>query len=122
MKVYLSNFQTFGYELYQKKIIQKFAETERRLIAKGYEVMNPATLYSIDPKLNPYHNIRNDLRDMLKCDVMLLVDFKIGWKLSGNSIVETQVARLVSMPVFENEDDLISFELEKEIDYETSKN
>lgn len=70
------------------------AET-MRLRSLGYGVANPAEL-NPDPGTGWHECMRNDLRVLLDCDILALLD---GWQNSAGAHLEIHIAHRVGMEV-----------------------
>lgn len=66
-----------------------------RLTALGYEVVNPADL-NPDPETGWQECMRADLKAMLDCDAIALLD---GWQKSSGANLEMHVAHRVGMKI-----------------------
>lgn len=66
-----------------------------RLRALGFEVVNPAEL-NPEPNTGSYACMRNDLKAMLDCDTLALLD---GWQYSAGAHLEMHVAHRVGMEI-----------------------
>lgn len=68
-----------------------------RLRALGYDVVNPVDI-NPDPG-TPWHDcLRNDLKELLTCDTLALLD---GWMISQGAHLELHVAHRVGMRIVE---------------------
>lgn len=70
------------------------AETAR-LRSLGYDVTNPAEL-NPDPSTSWHECMRNDLRALLDCDILALLD---GWQNSAGAHLELHIAHRVGMEI-----------------------
>ena len=66
-----------------------------RLRALGFEVVNPADL-NPDPDTGWHECMRNDLKALLDCDALALLD---GWQRSTGAHLEIHVAHRVGMEI-----------------------
>ena len=66
-----------------------------RLRALGFEVVNPADL-NPDPDTGWHECMRNDLKALLDCDTLALLD---GWQRSTGAHLEMHVAHRVGMEI-----------------------
>ncbi len=66
-----------------------------RLTALGYDVVNPADI-NPDPETTWHECMRNDLKALLDCDCMALLD---GWQKSAGAHLEMHVAHRVGMEI-----------------------
>ena len=67
-----------------------------RLRDLGYEVVNPADLNPIDVPLSWHECMRNDLKALLDCDTLALLD---GWQKSNGAHLEMHLAHRVGMNI-----------------------
>lgn len=68
-----------------------------RLRALGYDVVNPVDI-NPDPGVTWHQCLRNDLRALLTCDTLALLD---GWMISQGAHLELNVAHRVGMRIVE---------------------
>ncbi len=68
-----------------------------RLRTRGFEVVNPAELHK-DPGANWHACLRTDLKAMLDCDGLVLLD---GWQRSAGAHLEIHVAHRVGLSILE---------------------
>lgn len=66
-----------------------------RLRKLGYEVVNPADI-NPDPETTWHECLRNDLKAMLGCDTLALLD---GWEGSNGAHLEIHVAHRVGIRI-----------------------
>lgn len=89
MKLYISG-QITGQEGY----LDIFADAQRRLEHKGYEVLNPAP-YSVEGWTWPDY-MEKDLKDLRTCDGVATL---INWKNSAGANIEVLYAKRLGLPV-----------------------
>lgn len=65
----------------------KFEETEKMLVARGYEVVNPIKLCS--PETDWKKCMRKDIGELVKCDGIYIMN---NWKKSNGARIEISVA------------------------------
>ncbi|KAF1003264.1 MAG: hypothetical protein GAK28_04821 [Luteibacter sp.] len=66
-----------------------------RLLALGFEVVNPADL-NPEPDTGWHECMRNDLKALLDCDALALLD---GWQQSAGARLEMHVAHRVGIEI-----------------------
>lgn len=66
-----------------------------RLRTLGYEVVNPADI-NTDPDTGWHECLRNDLKALLDCDTLVLLD---GWQKSAGAHLEMHVAHRVGLTI-----------------------
>lgn len=98
MRVYISGPMT-GYKNYNAKA---FNETEAVLLeTEDVEVVNPVKLSkSVEASVKAPDYIdymREDLRQMLGCDCVVLLD---GWNTSWGAMTEIDLANRMKIPVY----------------------
>ena len=72
-----------------------FNSESERLRSFGYEVINPAEL-NPDPNAAWHECMRNDLKALLDCDTLALID---GWDGSNGAHLEVHVAHRVGIRI-----------------------
>lgn len=72
-----------------------FNDQATRLRAMGYQVVSPAEI-NTDPSADWHQCLRNDLRALLDCDAMALLD---GWQRSAGAHLEMHVAHRVGIEI-----------------------
>ena len=93
MKIYISGKIT-GLKNYKKL----FRKAEKRLIKKGFNVVNPVTLGEALPENSDWSKyMKMDLHAMLECNGIYLLD---NWEDSKGAIIEEKVSRACGLVVF----------------------
>lgn len=94
MRLYLSGPMTgkkdFNYP--------EFKRVARELSDKGYDVFNPSDLFDGDQSKEKHEYMKEDIRALLGCDVLVLLD---GWEYSLGVRVEMDVATACNIPIKE---------------------
>ena len=72
-----------------------FHEETARLRSLGFDVVNPADL-NPEPNTGWHECMRNDLRALLDCDILALLD---GWQNSAGAHLELHIAHRVGMEI-----------------------
>lgn len=97
MKIYIAGSITNN-----PNYIEQFTEAEKKLRAKGYEVVNP-----VKPEGNAYKwYIDEGLKQLMECDAIYML---IGWINSQGASLEFRYADTVDLPIYiqEGKDDLV---------------
>jgi Domain of unknown function (DUF4406) len=97
-RVYLSGPISNNDSQIQEHNLQEFHRVAECLRSQdGYEVINPAEFSEQHPDLSYQSYIRADLRDMLTCNAVLMLD---GYQESKGAMIEKRVAEMVGIEVF----------------------
>lgn len=94
MKLYLSG-PISGHDL--KERFEAFKKVEEKVKALGHEAVNPMVISP--PELDYKDCMREDLKALLDCDGIVLMD---GWQNSKGCIVEFYVASVCGIQVFKD--------------------
>lgn len=78
-----------------------FREAASSLRDKGYDVFDPSELFDGDASYEKYVYMKEDIRSLLGCDVLVLLD---GWENSLGVRVEMDVAIACNISIKELKD------------------
>ena len=92
MRIYLSGPMTGMPEMN----FPAFHATAERIRALGHQVINPAEINPADTDKTWHECMRDDLREMLSCDCIALLD---GWTKSDGAMLELQIAHRLGLEV-----------------------
>ena len=98
MKIYLSGPIT---GLDTEEYINLFTTWDLRMLQLGYRTVNPVELdqeleWQLDRKPTREEYLRNDLKELLNCDEILMLP---GWSNSKGAQLERRVALACGIPV-----------------------
>lgn len=74
-----------------------FIDAATRLRANGLEIVNPAENFNGNPDLPREHYMKHDVRDLLDCDAIILLD---GWQNSRGARLEVDIARQIGLKIY----------------------
>jgi nucleoside 2-deoxyribosyltransferase len=85
---------------YENENREAFFSTERKLVAEGCRVINPARISDKVREKKPLATwpdfMREDLKYLLKCDSVYML---IGWKKSRGARIEHFLAKILEMKI-----------------------
>lgn len=93
-KVYISGPISLCYDIFEKR--EQFAEIEKRMRAKGYDVCNPMGEHW-KAGLPTHVYMRKDIEMLLTCDAIFMLK---GWNRSAGCKCELDVAVAIGLDVW----------------------
>ena len=92
MRVYISGPIT-GVDDY----MENFNKAEKYLTSLGYDVVNPAKVDAVLPKMSYDEYLRIDLYLLAQCDAIYLLD---GWNRSNGARAEMKDALMIGIDIY----------------------
>lgn len=94
MKIYISG-QISGMDI--KEAERLFEDLEYALINAGHEAINPCKIVAYDPKYTYEHYMGEDIKELLRCEAIVMLD---NWINSKGAKAELAVAQVYNLKIY----------------------